>query len=169
VFFLLVTEPDENDQLIKEYEDVVNRYLSQAYFYATNTSIIPETYFSNYKSDDVSQIFAIKNEEFYLYKPDVNNNSLEEFIIKEKVTTFPQIAAGNVYDLILTKKIILIYGFNDQQEVSSEIQKRLGLIDDTGYKFRLVKIFCSIKYSLCQVSQWYYFLDFVLIFHDRSL
>jgi len=126
VFFLLVTEIDENDQLIKEYEDVVNRYLSQAYFYATNTSIIPETYFVNYKSDDISQIFAIKNEEFYLYKPDVYNNSLEEFIIKEKVTTFPQIAAGNVYDLILTKKIIIIYGFNDQHEVSSEMQKRLA-------------------------------------------
>jgi len=118
VFFLLLTTTtaDEDDQLIKEYQDVVNQYLSQAYFYATNESIIRQTYFSEYQSDNQSQIFAVKNEGFYLYKPNhFNNHSLEEFILKEKVITFPQVAAGNIYDLILTKKIIIIFGFNEQQ------------------------------------------------------
>ncbi|CAF0994210.1 unnamed protein product [Adineta steineri] len=129
VFFLLVTTPtidedDNNDQLRKEYEDIVNRYLSQAYFYATNTSAIIETFFSKYQFDDKSQIFAIKNEEIYLYQPHIYNNSLEEFIIKEKVASFPQIAAGNIYDLILTKKIMIIYGFNQEPEGSRRVQKR---------------------------------------------
>jgi thioredoxin domain-containing protein 10 len=117
VFFLLVTTTDENDQqLTKEYEDVVNRYLSQAYFYATNISIIEQTYFSDYQSDDQSQIFAVKNEGVYLYKPEDYNNSLEEFIIREKIATFPQIAPGDMHDLVLTKKILVIYGFNEQKE-----------------------------------------------------
>jgi thioredoxin domain-containing protein 10 len=113
VFFLLLTTtttPNEDNPLIKEYEDVVTRYISQAYFYATNTSIIQETFFSEYESE----IFAIKKDGFYLYKPD--NSSLEEFILREKVATFPQVAAGNMYDLILTKKIIIIYGFDEQQK-----------------------------------------------------
>ncbi|CAF1227618.1 unnamed protein product [Rotaria sordida] len=128
VFFLLVTTTTttttEDDQLIKEYNDTINRYISQAYFYATNTSIIQETYFSKYKFDDQSQIFAIKKDEFYLYQRDDYNNSLEEFIIKEKVSTFPQVAAGNIYDLILTKKIIVIYGFNEQSEVTNQNERR---------------------------------------------
>jgi len=115
VFFLFLITTDEDDQLIKEYQDIVNRYLSQAYFYATNESIIQETYFSEYHS----QIFAIKNDGFYSYIPNnLNNNSLEEFILKEKVSTFPQVAAGNFYDLILTKKILIIYGFNEEQKSS---------------------------------------------------
>ncbi|UJR15623.1 hypothetical protein I4U23_002559 [Adineta vaga] len=125
VFFLLVTtDTEKNESLIKEYSDVVNRYLSQAYFYATNASIIHQTYFSKYQFDDQSQIFAIKKDEFYSYKPDIYNNSLEEFVIKEKIATFPQIAAGNIYDLILTKRILMIYGFNEQQENFRQLQKR---------------------------------------------
>ncbi|CAF2372932.1 unnamed protein product [Rotaria sp. Silwood2] len=130
VFFLLVTTTTtitEDDQLIKEYNDIINQYISQAYFYATNISIIQETYFSKYKFDDESQVFAIKNEEFYLYKPDDYKNSLEEFILKEKVPTFPQVAAGNMFDLILTKKIIVIYGFNEQSAVTSQNEKRNDL------------------------------------------
>jgi len=112
-FLLLTTTTDENDSLIKEYEDITNRYISQAYFYATNSSIIQEIYFPEYQSE----IFAIKNDGFYLYKSNnSNNNSLEEFILKERVTTFPQVAAGNIYDLILTKKIIIIYGFKEEQK-----------------------------------------------------
>lgn len=113
-FFLLATS--ENDELAKEYNDIVNRYLSQAYFYATNESIIKETFFSNYIFDDQSQLFAIKNEEFYLYKPNEYNNSLDEFILKEKVSLFPEVASGNMYDLVLTKKIIVIYAFNEQSD-----------------------------------------------------
>jgi thioredoxin domain-containing protein 10 len=129
VFFLLLTTTttmDEDDQLIKEYKNVVNQYLSQAYFYATNQSIIHQTYFSEYQFDDQSQIFAVKNEGFYLYKPNnFNNHSLEEFILKEKITTFPQVAAGNIYDLILTKKIIIIYGFSEQQK-TNELKSQIN-------------------------------------------
>ena len=121
----MTTNYDSDDPLITEYNNVLHRYLSQAYFYATNESSIQQTYFSEYKSDDQSQIFAIKNEEFYLYQPNNYNNSLEGFIIKEKVVTFPQIRSGNMYDLILTKKIIVIYGFDQQKQLSSENQKRL--------------------------------------------
>lgn len=127
MFFLLVTtstEDDGEDQLIKEYKDVVNQYLSQAYFYATNTSIIRQTYFSEYISDDTSQVFAVKNDEIYFYKPEVYNHGLDEFVIREKVATFPQIAAGNIYDLILTKKILVIYGFEEHPEASRQLQKR---------------------------------------------
>ncbi len=109
VFFLLLTT-NEDDPLIKEYTDIINQYLSQAYFYATNSSIIQETYFSEYTSG----VFAIKTDGFYSYRSD--NSTLEEFILQEKVTTFPQVSAGNMYDLILTKKIIIIYGFNEQQD-----------------------------------------------------
>ena len=109
VFFLLLTT-NEDDPLDKEYTDAVNRYLSQAYFYATNSSTIRETYFAEYSSE----IFAIKTDGFYVYRAD--NSSLDEFILQEKVATFPQVAAGNMYDLILTKKIIVIYGFNEQEK-----------------------------------------------------
>ncbi len=109
VFFLLLTT-NEDDLLVKDYTDIVNRYLSQAYFYATNSSIIQEIYFSEYSSG----VFAIKSDGFYSYTS--NNSSLEEFILQEKVITFPQVSAGNMYDLILTKKIIIIYGFNEQNE-----------------------------------------------------
>ena len=126
VFFLLITNDEQNDELLKEYENILTRYLSQAYFYVTNDSIIQQTYFSEYSNDNnQSQIFAIKNEGFYLYKSnDINNNSLEEFILKEKVETYPQIAAGNIYDLILTKKILIIYGFNEQQQDVNQLDKR---------------------------------------------
>ncbi|CAF3313052.1 unnamed protein product [Rotaria socialis] len=129
VFFLLVTTTmvSEDDQLVKEYNNIINRYLSQAYFYATNESIVQETFFSNYKSDDESQIFAVKNEGVYLYKPDDYNNSIEDFIVKEKVATFPQVAAGNMYDLVLTKKIIVIYGFDESPEATSSNQKNSEL------------------------------------------
>jgi thiol-disulfide isomerase/thioredoxin len=121
VFFLLVTTSDEDDPLLNEYKDIVNRYLSQAYFYATNDSSIHERYFSKYKSDAKSQIFAITNEGFYLYSSD----KLEEFIIKENVPSFPQVTSGNIRDLILTKKTLIIYVFNEQQEVDNQKQKRL--------------------------------------------
>ena len=57
VFFLLLTTT-EDDSLVKEYTDAVNRYLSQAYFYATNASAIRETYFSDYSPG----IFAVKSD-----------------------------------------------------------------------------------------------------------
>lgn len=119
VFFLLLIT-NENDQLRKEYEDIINQYLSQAYFYATNDSSIQERFFPDQHQ---SQIYAIKNDEFYVYNS--NNYNLEEFILKEKVTTFPQVAPGNMYDLILTKKIIIIYGFNEQEGKRSEIKSQI--------------------------------------------
>ena len=126
VFFLFVTTNyNENDVLFNEYKNNVNQFLSQAYFYATNTSIIQQTYFSKYKTDGKSQIFAIKNEGFYLYKPIDYDHVLEHFIIKEKVATFPQVSSGNIYDLVLTKKILVIYGYTDHHETTAEIQKRL--------------------------------------------
>ena len=109
VFFLLLSNNDD-DPLMKEYMDIVNRYLSQAYFYATNSSIIQEKYFPEYSSG----VFAIKTDGIFPSKSD--NSSLEEFILQEKVATYPQVAAGNMYDLILTKRIIIIYGFNEQQK-----------------------------------------------------
>ncbi|CAF0870409.1 unnamed protein product [Adineta ricciae] len=123
VFFLLVTKAEQDEPLIKEYSELVNRYLSQAYFYATNASAVHQTYFSKYQLADQPHIFAIKNEEIFLYEPGRYNNSLEEFLMKEKVATFPQIAAGNIYDLILTKRILVIYGFNEQQENFRQLQK----------------------------------------------
>lgn len=111
VFFLLLTTPtNEDDSVMKEYMDIVNRYLSQAYFYATNSSVIQEKYFPEYSSG----VFAIKTDGIFPSKS--NNSSLEEFILQEKVATFPQVAAGNMYDLILTKRIIIIYGFSEQQK-----------------------------------------------------
>ena len=129
VFFLFVTNNHigdelDNDQLFNQYRDIVQRYLSQTYFYATNASIIQQTYFSKYKSDERSQIFAIKTEGFYLYKPEEYNQNLEQFIVKEKVATFPQVASGNIHDLIVTKKIVVIYGFKEQQETVAQKQSR---------------------------------------------
>ncbi|UJR31041.1 hypothetical protein I4U23_018551 [Adineta vaga] len=125
VFFLFVTTTyDENEELFKQYKDLVNRYLSQTYFYATNVSIIQQTYFAKYKTDGTSQIFAIKTEGFYLYKPEEYSDSLDEFIAKEKVATFPQVASGNIHDLIVTKRIVIIYAFKDQHEIVAQKQKR---------------------------------------------
>ncbi len=135
VFFLYATtNHDENDNLFNQYKDIVNRYLSQTYFYATNVSIIQQTYFSKYKTDAKSQIFAIKNEGFYLYKSEDYNNNLEQFIIKEKVATFPQVASGNIHDLIVTKKIVIIYAFKDQQENVAGKQKRFDFIIEKTIK-----------------------------------
>jgi thioredoxin domain-containing protein 10 len=129
VFFLFVTiNSIENDPLFNQYKDIVNRFLSQTYFYATNVSIIQQTYFAKYKTDAQSQIFAIKNEGFYLYKPDDYNDNLEEFIIKEKVATFTQVASGNIHDLIVTRKIVIIYAFKEQQEIVAQKQKRFEYI-----------------------------------------
>ena len=128
VFFLFVTvQHDEdaiNDPLFKEYQDIVHRFLSQTYFYATNVSMIQQTYFSKYQSDAKSQIFAIKSEGFYLYQPEDYQNNLEAFVMKEKVATFPQVASGNIHDLIVTKRTVIIYGFKDQQETAAQKQKR---------------------------------------------
>ncbi|CAF1054746.1 unnamed protein product [Rotaria sp. Silwood1] len=125
VFFMYVTtNHDDDDNLFIQYKNIVNQLLSQTYFYATNASIVQQTYFSKYKTDSKSQIFAIKTEGFYLYKPDDYNNNLEQFIIKEKVATFPQVSSGNIHDLIVTKKIVIIYGFKDQHEVFAQKQKR---------------------------------------------
>ena len=67
----------------------------------------------------------MKNDGFYLYKnSNDDNNTLDDFILKEKLTTYPQIASGNMYDLILTKKIIVIFGFNEKtnrDEIKSQI------------------------------------------------
>jgi thioredoxin domain-containing protein 10 len=129
VFFLFITlqhdVDTDDDPLFKEYQDIVHRFLSQTYFYATNVSMIQQTYFSKYKSDAKSQIFAIKSEGFYVYQPDDYENNLEQFVIKEKVATFPQVASGNVHDLIVTKRIVIIYGFKEQQETVAQKQKRL--------------------------------------------
>ena len=77
VFFLLLSNNDD-DPLMKEYMDIVNRYLSQAYFYATNSSIIQEKYFPEYPSG----VFAIKTDGIFPSKSD--NSSLEEFILQRK-------------------------------------------------------------------------------------
>ena len=124
VFFLFLTiNHDENDNLYNQYKDITNQLISQTDFYATNTSIIRQTYFSKYKVDKKSQIFAIKKEGFYLYKPDDYNNKLKQFIIQEKVATFPQVSSGNIHDLILTKKIIIIYGFKDQDIIAKKSKR----------------------------------------------
>lgn len=113
VFFLLLSI-DPNEQLIKNYSDVVNRYLSQAYFYATNSSIVQQKYLSDY-SDGV---LAIKTDGIFPWQS--NHSNLDDFILQKKVATFPQVAPGNMYDLILTKKILIIYGFNEKQQTRLE-------------------------------------------------
>lgn len=129
VFFIFITTNyDESDPLFNQYKTLVNQLLSQTYFYATNVSIIQQTYFSKFRTDEKSQIFAIKSEGFYLYKPDEYNNNLEQFIIKEKVPTFPQISSGNIHDVIVTKRIIIIYGFKDQHDIKAQKQKRFVII-----------------------------------------
>jgi len=125
VFFLYVTTNyDETDELFVQYKDLVNRYLSQTYFYATNVSIIHQTYFAKYKTESRSQVFAIKNEGFYLFNPDEYDQSLEQFILKEKIATFPQLASGNIHDVIVTKKLLIIYAFKEQQLTNGQKQKR---------------------------------------------
>lgn len=121
VFFLYLTtlNTNENETLFQDYQQAVNRYLSQAYFYATNSSVIQQTFFPTYQTE----ILAVKNDGFYLYK-NSNDTSLDDFILKEKITTYPQIASGNMYDLILTKKIIVIFGFDEKtnrDEIKSQI------------------------------------------------
>ncbi|CAF1055458.1 unnamed protein product [Rotaria magnacalcarata] len=123
-FMFVTTNYDEDDVLFNQYKSLVNQLLSQTYFYATNVSIIQQTYFSKYKTDAKSQIFAIKTEGFYLYEPDEYNNNLEQFIMKEKLPTFLQVSSGNIHDIIVTKKIVIIYGFKDQNEVIAQTQKR---------------------------------------------
>ncbi|CAF3791415.1 unnamed protein product, partial [Rotaria magnacalcarata] len=122
-FMFVTTNYDEDDVLFNQYKSLVNQLLSQTYFYATNVSIIQQTYFSKYKTDAKSQIFAIKTEGFYLYEPDEYNNNLEQFIMKEKLPTFLQVSSGNIHDIIVTKKIVIIYGFKDQNEVIAQTQK----------------------------------------------
>lgn len=143
VFFLyLTTNHDEDDRLFVQYKENVNRFVSQTYFYATNISIIQQTYFSKYPSDGKAQIFAIKSEGFYLYKPEEYGNSLEEFISKEKVATFPQVASGNIHDLIVTRRIVIIYAFKDQQDTPGQKQKRfegisISMMIRCGFFFRM--------------------------------
>lgn len=131
VFFLFLTSNsfDETltDPLFKQYNDLVQRYLSQTYFYATNVSLIQQTYFSKYQSEIKSMVFAIKSEAFYLYQSDSNQNTLEQFMMKEKVATFPQVNSGNIHDLIVTKKLIIIYAFKDQHDLFEKKQKRFLL------------------------------------------
>jgi hypothetical protein len=62
-----------------------------------------------------------------LYKPEDYNNNLEQFIIKEKVATFPQVSSGNIHDLVVTKRLVIIYAFKDQQEIAAKKQKRFDL------------------------------------------
>ncbi len=132
VFFLYVTTNyDEDENLFIQYKENVNRFLSQTYFYATNVSIIQQTYFSKYKTEGQSQIFAIKNEGFYLYKPEDYNKNFEQFIMKEKIATYPQVSSGNIHDLIVTKRIVIIYAFKDQQETVAQKQKRFAFFSIT--------------------------------------
>lgn len=133
-FFLFVTlNLDDDDELFNQYKNIVNQLLSQSYFYATNVSIIQQTYFSKFKTDAKSQIFAIKSEGFYVYNPEEYNNNLEQFIIKEKIANFPQVSSGNIHDLVVTRKIIIIYAFKDQQEQVTQKQKRLQSIHSFGF------------------------------------
>ena len=122
VFFLLVT--DETDALADEYNTLAQRYLSQGYFYATNASSIRETVVSQDPSESNSQIFAIKTDQFCPYEQEASYANLDEFIIKEKVASFPQVASGNIHDLIVTRKILIIYAFNDRHEGENQKQKR---------------------------------------------
>lgn len=136
VFFLFISPAQEGqidaDPLFKDYHELVHRYLSQAYFYATNVSLIQQTYFSKYNFDGKPQIFAIKSEGFYIYpsedQEDLDRTRLEQFILKEKVATFPQVASGNIHDLIVTKRIVIIYGFKEQHDVPAQKQKRSDVI-----------------------------------------
>ena len=122
VFFLLLLllpSIDDHDRLIKEYSESVHRHLSQAYFYATNSSIVHQQYLSKYSSG----VLAIKTDGIFPMQS--SNSTLDEFILQEKVITFPQVAAGNMYDLILTKKILIIYGFNEKQSASLELKSSI--------------------------------------------
>ena len=143
VFFLFLTTESATNPLYKEYESLVQRYLSQTYFYATNVSLIHQTYFTKYKTDDQSQVFAIKSEGFYLYKPESYQNSLEEFVVKEKVATFPQVSSGNIHDLIVTKRLVIIYGFKDQQETYEKKQKRF--VNRCRFKNRSECFLCLVS------------------------
>lgn len=120
-FLLLITDPTtgDQDQLIKNYSESVNRHLSQAYFYATNSSSVYQQYLSEYSSG----VLAVKTDGIFPFQS--SNSSLDDFILQEKVITYPQVAAGNMYDLILTKKIIVIYGFNEKQKASSEVKSQV--------------------------------------------
>jgi hypothetical protein len=44
------------------------------------------------------------------------------------VATFPQVASGNIHDLIVTKRIVIIYAFKDQHEIVAQKQKRFDYI-----------------------------------------
>ena len=127
VFFLLVTsgtDQQQTDSVRNEYEKLVLQYLSQAYFYATNDSLIQQTYLSQHASAGESEVFVVKTEGIYLYESNQFHPNVEEFIIRENVAGFPQVATGNIRDLIMTKKILIIYAFEDQKKTDEEKKRR---------------------------------------------
>ena len=130
VFFLFVTSEQPTDPLKGDYENLVLQYLSQAYFYATNDSLLRQTYLSEYPASNTSQVFVVKTEGIYLYEPNQFHPTLEEFIVRENVPGFPQVATGNIRDLIMTKKILIIYAFEDQRQ--SEDEKRRRSVESLG-------------------------------------
>jgi hypothetical protein len=51
--------------------------------------------------------------------------------MKEKIATYPQVSSGNIHDLIVTKRIVIIYAFKDQQETVAQKQKRFAFFSIT--------------------------------------
>ncbi|CAF1201332.1 unnamed protein product, partial [Didymodactylos carnosus] len=117
----------DDDKLIELYKDMANRYLSQSYFYATNASTIIQTYFSKYKQP--VEIFAVKSEGFYRYDPQDSHISLEQFFINEKSPTYAEVTIGNIHDMIVTRKLLIIYGYkpsNDDKNYRQEVKNQIG-------------------------------------------
>ena len=56
------------------------------------------------------------------------------------MATFPQVASGNIHDLIVTKKLVIIYAFKEQHEEIAQKQKRF----DEKFEIKTFEIFVYI-------------------------
>jgi len=118
IFFLLVSTT--NDSLATEYEDIARRYRSEVYFYATNISIDA----IGHSLTDDSQVFSIQIDDIYRYESNSYHKTLDDFVVKERISTFPQISSSNIRDVISTKKILIIYAFDDKTGDVSSLEKK---------------------------------------------
>ena len=118
VFFVFIL--DENQSLNDEFKSVVDRFYTQVDFYRYND----RTPFG----DDVSQVFVIKNEQIYGYEPYDYHDKFEEFIEKENLPIFSQLSHSNIRDLIQTKKILVVYAYDEQKSDEQRLMKKIVLM-----------------------------------------
>lgn len=136
VMFFYVGQDTDEGELLTNYNQIAEKHSLQAYFYAGDKAVLPETI----KPDRFPTVLVFKDSAMYEYQPVEDGavgESLEQFIVSERYTAMATVTGPSLNEMTdLNKKLVIVVTESLTERLSKASQRMRDLARSMAVQHR---------------------------------